>query len=371
MRSVAVFCPNFLNYSQTFIYDELLAHRRYSAEVFAWRRRLAGLFPFPNVHIGGLRYGFTRKSRDFDAAFRSRKFDLVHAHFGTAGVYALPYAKKFGLPLVVTFHGYDVAILRNPWKFTPPYWPCAWWGPDLLRDMTLGLCASEDLRAMLLDMGMPAQKLTVHRLGIEVSRFSRARIPSSTARVTMVGRFVEKKGFEYGLRAFAAVAQEYDELQLSLIGSGPLEARLRKLSNTLGIADRVHFKGVLAPSQVKAALSESDVLLAPSVVAPNGDRDSGLIVVKEASASHVVPIGTHHGGIPDIIDDGVTGYLVPETDWQAMADRLRYLVRDPESRQRMASAARAKMEREYDIEYCNRALESLYDQAIANGRALS
>jgi colanic acid/amylovoran biosynthesis glycosyltransferase len=98
-------------------------------------------------------------------------------------------------------------------------------------------------------------------------------------------------------------------------------------------------------------------------VTADGNRESGLMVVKEASATGVVPIGTYHGGIPEIIEDGRTGFLVPERDVEALAERLGWLVADAELRRRMGEAARAKMEREYDNTQRVAVLEALYDEA--------
>jgi colanic acid/amylovoran biosynthesis glycosyltransferase len=148
-----------------------------------------------------------------------------------------------------------------------------------------------------------------------------------------------------------------------LIGDGRLGARLRRLAASEGVSDRVDFPGPLPSAEVAARLATSHVLLAPSVVDREGNRESGLIVVKEASACETVPIGTWHGGIPDIIDDGETGYLVPERDAEALADRLRRVVRDRELWRRLGTAARLKMQREYELGERVRALEALYDDA--------
>jgi colanic acid/amylovoran biosynthesis glycosyltransferase len=102
-------------------------------------------------------------------------------------------------------------------------------------------------------------------------------------------------------------------------------------------------------------------------VARDGNRESGLIVVKEASAVGTVPIGTWHGGIPDSIEDGETGFLVSERDELSMADRLVRLLDDEALRQRMARAGRAKMQRQFDNRKLVAALEDLYDRARADG----
>jgi glycosyltransferase involved in cell wall biosynthesis len=365
-ETVALFNTNFLPYSQTFVYEEIRQHVRYGVEVFCRRRQLADRFPFTPVHVGGPLYGITLRSASFDARFRSGRFALVHAHFGLGAVYARPFARRHRLPLVVTFHGYDVPLLSSPGRWLPQHLRYAIHGPRVLRDMTLGLCASAELKTMLERLGVPAARLQVHRLGIDLTRFAPGARREDRCQVVMIGRFVEKKGFEYGLAAFAEVAREEPSLHLTLVGDGERGSALHRLAGSLGVADRVRFAGAVPPDQVAALLAESHVLLAPSVVDREGNRESGLIVVKEASASGAVPIGTLHGGIPEIIDDGVTGYLVRERDSAAIADRLRLLVRNPALRDRLGANAREKMLREYDNRTRVRALEERYDEARAH-----
>jgi colanic acid/amylovoran biosynthesis glycosyltransferase len=363
--TVALFNTNFLPYSQTFVYEEIRHHTRYAVEVFCRRRLLAERFPFDPVHVGGPLYGVTCASAAFDARFTAVQFALVHAHFGLGAVYARPFARRHRLPLVVTFHGYDVPLLSSPRRWLPQHLRYAIMGPRVLAEMTLGLCASEELRTMLLALGVPGDRLRLHRLGIDLTRFHPGERSSTECRVIMLGRFVEKKGFAYGLRAFADVAHGEPALALTLVGDGPEGPRLRRLAADLGVAARVEFTGPLAPERVAERLRASHVLLAPSVVDRQGNRESGLIVVKEASACATVPIGTRHGGIPEIIEDGETGYLVAERDVTALADRLRRLVRDPALRARLGTAGRAKMQRDYDNPARVRALEELYDEARA------
>lgn len=363
--TVALFNTNFLPYSQTFVYEEIRQHTRYGIEVFCRRRQLAARFPFSPVHVGGPLYGLTCRSAAFDARFRAVPFAAVHAHFGLGAVYARPFARRYRLPLLVTFHGYDVPLLSSPRRWLPQHLRYALQGPRVLRDMTLGLCASAELKTMLEALGVPPERLRVHRLGIDLTRFVPGERREDRCNVIMIGRFVEKKGFEYGLAAFADVARETPELRLTLVGDGERGPALHRLAASLGVANRCTFTGPLPPDQVAALLASSHVLLAPSVVDREGNRESGVIVVKEASACGTVPIGTLHGGIPEIIDDGVTGYLVSERDSASLADRLRLLVRDPGLRDRLAVNGREKMRREYDNVARVAELESLYDEARA------
>jgi colanic acid/amylovoran/stewartan biosynthesis glycosyltransferase WcaL/AmsK/CpsK len=363
---VALFNTRFLPYSQTFVYEEIRHHERYTAEVFCGTRMLPERFPWNPVFVGGPLYRVTRHCGRFDARFRAQSYALVHAHFGPGAVYALPFARRHRLPLVVTFHGYDVPILASPRRWLPEHLRYALLGPGVLREMTLGLCASAELLELLAAQGVDRDRLRVHRLGIDVDAFRPGARGATPQSVVMIGRFIEKKGFEYGLRAFVRVAREVAGLRLTLVGEGEREAMLRAIVREAALEDRVSFAGVMPPERVASLLATAHVLLAPSVVERgSGNRESGLIVVKEASASGAVPIGTRHGGIPEIIDDGVTGCLVPERDVDALAERLRQVVSSPALCQRLGQAAREKMLREYDNRVRVRALESLYDEARA------
>jgi colanic acid/amylovoran biosynthesis glycosyltransferase len=367
MRRVALFSTNFLEYSQTFVHEEITRHERYAVDVFCRKRHLPSFFPFPRVHVGGPLYGATRECAGFHRVFRERRFELVHGHFGTGACYAVPYAQRYRLPFVVTFHGYDVPLLSSSERLLPRNWPYALFSRGMLEQMTLGLCASHELLELLLDVGVPRDKLRVYHLGVDLSAFTRGP-RKLVPRVVMVGRFIEKKGFEYGVRAFAEALQRGARGELVLVGNGEREAKLRALVSELGIEQAVRFLGVLPSSQVAALLAESDVLMAPSVVAIDGNRESGVIALKEASASGLAVLGTYHGGIPEIIDDGSTGYLVAERDVNTLGERLHRLLTDRALCEQMGRAGRAKMERQYDVnKQVQGELESFYDEAIARG----
>ena len=216
-----------------------------------------------------------------------------------------------------------------------------------------------------MEAGAPRERLRVYHLGIDLSRFRRVK-RHPVPRVVMVGRFVEKKGFEYGIRAHAHALERGARSELYIIGGGEREAKLKALVAELGTQQLVHFLGVRTSQEVAALLGESDVLMAPSVVGADGDRESGVIAIKEASACECAVLGTYHGGIPEIIDDGSTGFLVPERDAKTLGERLYAQLADPQLCERMGRAGRAKMEREYDLDrQVSGELEDYYDEAIA------
>lgn len=374
MPRVALFASQFLPYSQTFIFDELRHHERYEADVFTRIRRNADSFPWPRVfsaypagsvsaRLEGALYSITSVNPSFSRQIRDGGYDLIHAHFGTGSIYALRYQRQSKLPLVVTFHGYDVPLLLTPRRFWPGHWRY-WLASGMMRRRTsLFLAASGELAQLLIQLGAPEERVKVWRLGIPIHPPCDGALRTGR-RILMIGRFVEKKGFEYGIRAFAALQHDHPGLELGIVGDGPLEGDLRRLVVRLGMKDAVRFHGVLDQRGVAAALERADILFAPSVIARNGDRESGLLVAKEAAAMGLPVIGTWHGGIPEIIDDGVTGFLVPERNPDAITGKARLLLADGQLRRSLGGAARLKMEREYDIRDRVRVLESHYDSLL-------
>jgi colanic acid/amylovoran biosynthesis glycosyltransferase len=138
-----------------------------------------------------------------------------------------------------------------------------------------------------------------------------------------------------------------------VFGDGPLRERLGMLAADLGIADRVAFEGRQGQEGVREGLARSDVLVAASVTAADGDEEGIPNVLKEAMASGMPVLGTRHAGIPELVEDGVSGWLVPERNEPALAEALVRLASEPERWAAMGRAGRAKIEREYDIDRLN------------------
>lgn len=366
---VALFSTHFGVYSQTFVYDEVRLHSRYDVEVFARDRSNPDTFPFEPVHTvegkwATTRYGLTTYNRSYMDRMKQGQFNLLHAHFGPGSIYALPYQKATGLPLVVTYHGYDVPLLMTPRRFKPKYWRYWLWSKAMFKNVNRFLAASNELHDLLIQLGAPADRVKVWRLGVSIPELD--GVPKRDGKqVIMVGRFTEKKGHVDGLEAFGRVLQQGADATLHIVGDGELRPKYDAIIRRFGMEERVKFHGVLSHPDVLTLMEQMDVLMCPSVIAANGDRESGILVAKEAGARYVPVIGTIHGGIPEIIDDEKTGFLVPERDSDTLADRLWKLLESAELRDKMGHAAREKMVREYDIVQRIDVLEDHYDDVRA------
>jgi glycosyltransferase involved in cell wall biosynthesis len=371
-RKIALFSTSFLPYSQTFIYDEIRAHsKQYAIEVFCKERLNTDRFPYPHFHkpkgkLAETIYENIAYWPSFNRILKQGDFDLVHAHFGTGAVYALPYVKKNKLPFVVTFHGNDVAALMGTQKYHYSRWRYYFKSKRILQEADLLLAASEELRALLIELGANKQKVKVYRLGIDLQHFEYTPAEPSKEKTSfiMIGRFTPKKGHIYALQALHQVVQKGYAAELSFIGSGELRPELEAYIAEQDLQDNVHFEGVMSPAAVATKLKASDVLLAPSVVTFDHDRESGLIVVKEASAIGRPVIGTWHGGIHEIIDHNKTGFLVPERNAGLLAKRMIELIENPDKRKEFGEAGRRKMEDEYDLIKQVTKLEQHYESLL-------
>lgn len=363
---IAVLVGSWLPASETFVYDQLSAQRKTKAHVIATSRTAHGdRFPYDPLTVLPLAQALSHRYLGYcpalERALTASGARLVFAHFGLNGAFAVPVVQRLQLPLVVMFHGHDVGGLLPQNRYTLRYARYQRLAPALFDCAHLLLCASSELRDVLLKLGAPADKLRVHRLGIDLSRFSPPKSDEKALDplVLMVGRLVEKKGMSDGLQAFARVREHHPRARLRIIGSGPLRRALTAQAARLGLADAVEFLGARSHAEVGAAMRAAHVLLTPSVTTQSGDRESGVIVIKEAAASELPTVGTWHGGIPEIVESGSTGLLVPEHAVDELAEALDGLLSDAQLRREMGARARLKMIREYDQRVQNDNLEQM------------
>ncbi len=278
---------------------------------------------------------------------------LIHAHFGRGGALALPIARALRLPLVVTFHGGD-ATKDGPYRrrlFRTIFQRrCA----ALQREAALIVCVADHVREALLARDFPAAKLKVIRYGVEPEADGETPPPPERPYLLFVGRFVEKKGVAYLLEAARALESEGTAIDLVLIGDGPMAEALKFQANGLKHA---RFLGWLPNPEVRRLMRSALALCVPSVAAHTGDAEGLPNVVLEAMACAVPVIGSEAGGIPEAVEHGRTGFLVPQADPRAIADAVGRLLADPALRRRMGDAARSAASSRFSAVAQSRLLE--------------
>jgi len=290
-----------------------------------------------------------------------RQYDVIHAQFGTYGPLALRLVETVALKseIVTSFRGYDATkyLKANAHAYDA-----------LFRKGRLFLPVSQALANRIVEAGCDPAKVHVHHSGIECSRFrylARNRLIDEATRVVMIGRLVEKKGIGYGLQAIARVIAAGRALSCTIIGAGPLREDLEHLIRELGIDAHVKMVGSKSHDEVLQEMDQSHILIAPSVMAADGDEEGIPNTLKEAMAMGLPVISTVHAGIPELVEDGVSGFLVPEHNVEALAERLRHLVDHPEIWAAMGRAGRQKIEAEFDMDKLNDELLVLYQDVLA------
>lgn len=306
-------------------------------------------------------YRLTRRCDPLVKALAERGVSVLHAHFGVEGVHIAATAKALGVPLVTTLHGFDVTIGKKQLLASkkPSWINYVAWRRSLFETGAAFACVSEYIRRRAIEWGYPAERTMVLPIGVDTDRIKPVPFVEKP-RIVHVARLVKVKGTGDLLRAFAIVLRKLPAAELVIVGDGPLRAQLVALAGELGVAGAVRFLGVQPHAEVLAQIGGARVLCLPSATAPNGAQEGLGMVLLEAAALGRPVVGTDHGGIPEAVVDGVNGYLVPERDPTALADRLLAILVDPDLSGRFGAAGRAIVERQFDLGTQTKKLESVY-----------
>ena len=315
--------------------------------------------------LNGIKYGQTATSlvllQQTIVHLNQQPYDIVHCHFGYEGLKSL-LLRNLGLlqgKLIVTFHGVDMTrYLREQGNRVYE---------RLFQQGDLFLPISDRWKQKSIELGCPKTKIQVHHMGIDSDSFSFvARQPQSDRlKLVSVCRLVEKKGIEYAIRAVAQLVKSDRTIEYKIVGDGELKSQLQQLTRELEVEGAVKFLGSQPKSEVIAILNRADVLLAPSVTARDGDCEGIPVSLMEAMATGLPVISTWHSGIPELVEDGVLGFLVAERDVAGLAAKLDYLSDRPELQQQMGQAGRGQVQENYNIDRLNQRLGEIYQEVLA------
>ncbi|MFW6194334.1 MAG: glycosyltransferase [Halobacteriota archaeon] len=287
--------------------------------------------------------------------FLYRDFDIIHCHFGPNAKFGA-YLKQIGVPgkLIAAFHGYDMSKLVLD-KGKDVY-------VDLFSKGDLFMPISDYWKNRLMEMGCDKDKIIVHHMGINPRRFEfLERKPNDgPVKILMVGRLTEKKGHQYAIKAIAKVLRFSKNIQYLIAGDGPLKDSLESLTTSLGVEDYVKFLGRVNDSELLKLYREAHIFLLPSVTSRDGDKEGIPVVLMESMATGLPVVSTKHSGIPELVSDGESGFLVPEKDIDSLAEKIEYLIKNPELWPEMGREGRKIVEEYYDIDKLNRRLVDIY-----------
>jgi glycosyltransferase involved in cell wall biosynthesis len=361
------------------IYRQITGLRQCAPVVIAQKRENATRYPFepvyivpkPRTHV--LRRFWFRQLRDkpwqiSDAEvgelltiLSETRARLAHIYFGHIGVHLLPLIQAWKNPSVVSFHGADVIVDMDK----PAYREATL---QMLNAVTRVLVRSESLRRAVVDLGCDPQKIQIQRTGIPLQEFAfrdRAVPKNGEWRFVQAGRLIEKKGLPVTLRAFSTFVKQHPNAMLTIAGEGPLLSELQRFAHELGVADRVSFTSFISQEQLREIYYRSHIFLHPSQTGRDGNQEGVPNSMLEAMATGLPVFATDHGGIPEAIENAVSGVLVPERDHEALARALLNVAQDPALLSRMARAGGEAVRRNFELSTQTQRLEEIYLQMIA------
>jgi glycosyltransferase involved in cell wall biosynthesis len=297
--------------------------------VLSWPRR-ASYKTWRLMAGGGLERETTAA---YMKAFRGARAQAVLAEYGPTGVLVMEACRRAGIPLVVHFHGYDASERAVLEEHAASY-------RVMFSEAAALVAVSRAMQRKLVSLGASVEKVHYNPCGIDCEEFEAGDAGEQPPIFLAVGRFVEKKAPQLTLKAFAAVQRECAEARLRMIGDGPLLDECRRLAHELGIEQAVTFLGAQPHDVVRAEMRRARCFVQHSVEAPNGDSEGTPVGILEAGASALPVVATRHAGIPDVVVEGHTGFLVDERDTKAMASHMSHLAREPQLAKRLGQAAR-------------------------------
>lgn len=367
---VVLFNSLLLPPSQTFV-RSLGEQLQQFAPYYVGSRRVEGL-NLPNgqtlvVNRGGL-FGQAEEGWFKISGFAPKLYQslqqlnpiLINAQFGLSGALALPLAESLEIPLLVHFRGADATIKEEHARYSSlNHWIYYRRRQALKRQARLFIAVSDFIKEKLIEQDFPQDKIITHYDGINIEKFQPNLAQVRQPIVLFVGRLTQKKGCEYLIEAMARVQSVLPDIEVVIIGDGPLrselEARAAKLLN------RYQFLGMQPSDVVKSWMNRARLLAVPSVTSSVGDSEGLPTVILEGQAMALPVISTVHAGIPEAVVHGETGFLAVERDTEALAEYSLQLLKDREMWQRFSLKARKHVETNFDSKKQMQILEGIYE----------
>jgi colanic acid/amylovoran biosynthesis glycosyltransferase len=291
--------------------------------------------------------GSLDKHRVYAAAWlgpvlRAQKIRHVHAHFAGMAARTAFWLKKFyGISYSFTGHANDLFV-ENDLPVTLQ---------DLIRDAE-SIITETDFSRDWLKRKYPAHRKKIHRIynGIPLEKYSTDPGRKSGRRILSVGRLIEKKGFADLIEACLLLKTRNVAFTCSIVGSGPLEEKLRAQIDVAELTDRVLLLGPKSQEEIIQLLAGADLFVLPCVEEAGGGMDNLPTVIMEAMAASLPVISTATAGIPEMVIDGVTGSLVPQNSPAKLAEAIIGFLDQPAIAQEFGTRAREAVAEKFPIE---------------------
>ena len=262
--------------------------------------------------------------------------DVAYIDYATSATLLISFLSEHEIPFIVHVHGYDITSATND----PVYLANAL---EVFQKAHFVIAASHYIRKLLIMLGCPEAKIKVIRYGVNMEGINplswKERIKNSK-NIIFLGRLTAKKNPIALLHAFKLVRETVPGSKLTIIGDGELHEMVKNRVKNLNLNSSVSLLGVLNRDDSFPILNQHWVYAQHSVTAPTGDQEGFAISLAEAAAHELPVVSTFHNGIPENVLDGETGLLVKEFDYEDMAEKIIFLLRNPDAAEAMGKAGR-------------------------------
>lgn len=305
-----------------------------------------------------------RKNKNYVVRYlKHNKVDLIHAHFGPSGIEILPIAAKLKIPMLVSFHGFDGSNLLKYRKYLSNL--------NKLFSYAFVIFPSEYMRRKVVAYVSTQLKSSVIHYGIPLSQFNfinrlsvKGKLNSNQDIILLqVSNFVEKKGHIFTIKAFEKFQKSYPNSKLILAGEGKLKNKIVEIVREMKLNEKIIFPGRIDHLEVSNLMGKADIFLHHSVVASNGDEEGIPNVIMEAMATGLPVISTNHAGIPELITNGINGFLVNEKDIDMYVLALEKAMSLDDQ---IGVKARKNIEQNFNLDIQNQRIEEVYNDVLNN-----
>ena len=293
-------------------------------------------------------------------AAQTHSAKVLHIYFGHMAMHLLPLIKSSPMPVVVSFHGADAGVGME----RPAWHQCML---EVFEHASAILARSESLLNELVALGCPKEKLHLSRTAIPMETFTymHREFPEDGRFIWLQAcRLIEKKGLSTTLHAFAKFKKSHPKAVLQIAGDGPMKEAIQEEARSLGIEKAVRLIGFLPEPQILNRLSKAHFFVHPSQTGADGNVEGVPNSLLEAMATGLPSLATNHGGIPEAIENGVSGVIVAERDANGLAEAALKLTENPEAWKQMGIEARKAIERKFSPEAQRDQLEGIYTQLV-------
>lgn len=278
----------------------------------------------------------------------------IHSHFAHVATDIAMYASGIsGIPFSFTSHAND--LFERGWLLK-----------EKVERSKFAVTISGYNYRFLLDKGAPQNKIHIIHCGVDTGSFC-TQIRESVNKIPKIGaigRMVEKKGFDTLINACEILKKKKQSFYLEIAGSGPLYNDLKRQIDTKNLSEKIHLIGAIPHDQIPDWLKEKDIFVLPCKRDKHGDMDGIPVVLMEAMAIGVPVISSKISGIPELVEDGISGLLIDENNAEALSGSIIKILTDKHLRVTVIKNAIKKVKNEFDLSKNTILLSNLFREAI-------